>query len=141
MQKSKPYVNGFCYVLMPKGLHHAETAWEAKELEQRREQKTKKPHSHRLPLMFCQSTGMGPPTAIFLSFQFIVSCRSNTSLVRASNLVCIFWLSWSGVEQQQEDTTQDRNKTGKTEWNKEVKMHMYTDKKTDTGETVWKDTN
>lgn len=43
MQKSKPYVNGFCYVLMPKGLHHAETAWEAKELERRGGQKNPQP--------------------------------------------------------------------------------------------------
>lgn len=68
---------------------------------------------HLMPIMFCQSTYEGPPTPIFLSFQFIVSCRSNTSLVRASNLVCIRRLSWSGVEQYQEDTVKDWNRIEK----------------------------
>lgn len=75
--------------------------------------------NHLLPLTFCQSTLVGPPTPIFLSFQFIVSCRSNTSLVRASNLVCIRWLSWSDDEQCQGDTVQDKNRMGIIEWNKD----------------------
>lgn len=78
--------------------------------------------------MFCQSIHVGPPTPIFLSFQFIVSCRSNTSLVRASNLVCIRWLSWSGVEQCHDDTVKkDKNRIGKIERNEDKrKMHIHT---------------
>lgn len=72
-----------------------------------------KQRQHQRPLMFCQSIHVGPPTPIFLSFQFIVSCRSNTSLVRASNLVCIRWLSWSGVEQCHDETVKGKNRTGK----------------------------
>lgn len=34
------------------------------------------------------------PTAIFLSFQLTVSCRSNTSLVTVSSFCWNFWFSW-----------------------------------------------
>lgn len=77
MQKSKLWVWVAHYSLRP-CLRHAVTAW------------------GRLLRPFTASTP-GLPTPIFLSFQFIVSCRSNTSLVRASNLVCIRWLSWKGA--------------------------------------------
>lgn len=69
---------------------------------------------------------MGPPTPIFLSFQFIVSCRSNASLVRASNLVCIRWLSWSGVGSSDKTTVQDKNRIGIIEWNKDKKERKCT---------------
>lgn len=88
--------------------------------------------------MFCQGKHVGPPTPIFLSFQFIVSCRSNTSLVRSSILVCICWLSWRGVGQSHDDTVKDKNRR-KTEWKEDKRRntHIYRHNTEETSETGW----
>lgn len=96
-------------------------------------------------LMCCQSIHVGPPTPIFLSFQFMVSWRSNASLVRASSLVCIRWFSWRGAEgvQCQDDTKENRNrKRVNGRKTKEIKTHTHTYRYNteETGETERDDT-
>lgn len=72
-------------------------------------------------------THVGPPTPIFFSFQFMVSCRSNASLVRASNLVCIRWFSWrgSGGVQCQDDAEREQEQK-KSEWKEDSRSQKCT---------------
>lgn len=99
-------------------------------------------------------THVGPPTPIFLSFQFMVSCRSNASLVRASNLVCIRWFSWresgrrgggGGVGNAKLTPKENRGRrrvNGRKTQEVYKKMHTHTYRYNieETGEREWDDT-
>lgn len=91
-------------------------------------------------LICCQSIHVGPPTPIFLSFQFMVSWRSNASLVRASNLVWIRWFSWRGAMPRWHQREQEQEKS---EWKKDWRnknTHPYRYNNEETRETEWDDT-